>query len=322
MRPRGALISRRAAPLLLALAVAAPLLTAKTAAAFCRSTTCVIADEDCTIDRNGCVEDGFPLRWGTGCVTFAVEADGSPRWDIEFEQARQAARGAFTAWVSARCSDRSDHPSLGAVDLGAVECDVPQYNDKPPLPNANSIVFRDDEWPYGDDTTALALTTITFDSASGEILDADIEVNSASIALSVSDDFVRTDLQAILTHETGHLLGLAHSSESDATMSSGYDGTDLGFRVLASDDNAAICDAYPPGQDLNQCRGAQPRFGFSRVCAAPYENSGCQFGASGNSTAAYGLLLTGLLTWIGRRTAASRNRSGRGRHHRQARLAE
>jgi hypothetical protein len=307
--------SLRAVPLVTALTLLAPLLTAKSAAAFCRSTTCVTTEEDCTIDRDGCVVDGFPLRWGTGCVTFAVEADGSPRWDIEFSDAREAARNAFTAWVSARCSDRGDHPSLGAVDLGSVECEHPEYNDKPPLPNANSIVFRDDEWPYGDDTTALALTTITFDSATGEILDADIEVNSASIALSVSDVNVRTDLQAILTHETGHLLGLAHSSASDATMSAGYDGTDLGFRVLASDDTAAICEAYPPGQDLNQCRGAQPRFGFSRVCSAPYENSGCQVGVPRGSTAAGGLLLAGLLTWIARRTASVGHLSRSRRHH-------
>jgi hypothetical protein len=317
MRQRAAPTSLRAPALLLtlvtALALLAPLLTARSAAAYCRSTTCVTTEEDCSIDSDGCVEDGFELRWGTGCVTFAVESEGSPRWGIGFSEAREAARAAFTAWISAQCSDRGEHPSLGAVDLGPVECEHPEYNDKPPQPNANSIVFRDDEWPYGDDTTALALTTITFDSASGEILDADIEVNSATIGLSVSDIDVRTDLQAILTHETGHLLGLAHSPESDATMSSGYDGTDLGFRVLASDDHAAICDAYPPGRDLDQCRGAQPRFGFSRVCAAPYENSGCQFALSQTPTSGVGLLLAGLLTWITRRTSSPRSRSGR--HH-------
>lgn len=309
------------APLLTVFSLVTPLLIVNHAAAYCRSTTCDSNKEPCTVDRAGCVVDGTPLRWGTGCVTFAVEITGSPRWDIDFSDARDAARGAFNSWVSARCSDRGDHPSLAAVDLGAVECGQPEYNDKPPLPNANAIVFQDDEWPYGDDTTALALTTITFDSETGEILDADIEVNSASIPLSVGDDNVRTDLQAILTHETGHLLGLAHSSQPDATMSSGYDGTDLGFRILASDDQRAICEAYQPGEDLNQCRGAQPRFGFSRVCSEPYENSGCQFALPYGSVAWCGVLLAMLSLGAARKAARTRTQqpgsqqSSCGRHH-------
>jgi hypothetical protein len=274
--------------------------------AFCRSTTCVTAKEDCRVDRDGCVTDGIPLRWSSGCVTFAVHADGSPRWGITFADARKAAGDAFRTWVAARCSSLGDHPSLGAVDLGAVECDQPEYNDRPPLPNANAILFRDEEWPYGDDTTALALTTITFDSDTGDLLDADIEVNSANVALSVGDSNVSTDLQAILTHESGHLLGLAHSSDSAATMNSGYDGTDLGFRILDEDDEAAICEAYQPGADLDHCRGAQPHFGFSRVCGAPYEDSNCQLGAARGapvtrSPLTLGLVALSVLAWRTRR---------------------
>jgi hypothetical protein len=291
------------APSLAVLSLSIALLAANDAAAFCRSTTCDSTETSCDVDDDGCVLDGTPLRWGSGCVTFAVEAEGSPRWGIRFSDAHEAARQAFTTWVSARCSDRSDHPTLGAVDFGSVECGQPEYNDDPPLPNANAIIFRDDEWPYGDDTTALALTTITFDSESGEILDADIEVNSANIPLSVGDQNVRTDLQAILTHETGHLLGLAHSADREATMNSGYDGTDLGFRVLASDDERAICEAYQPGQDLDGCRGARPRFGFSRVCGEPYEKTGCQIGVPRGGSLGYGWLVLGLSFALARRSS-------------------
>lgn len=294
------------APVLVVLALSIAL-SANDAMAFCRSTTCVATEERCDVDDDGCVVDGTPLRWGTGCVTFAVESEGSARWGIEFADAHTAAREAFATWVSARCSDRGDHPSLGAVDFGAVECGQPEYNDDPPLPNANSIIFQDDEWPYGDDTTALALTTITFDSETGEILDADIEVNSATIPISVGDVNVNTDLQAILTHETGHLLGLAHSADREATMSSGYDGTDLGFRVLASDDERAICEAYRPGEDLNHCRGAQPRFGFSRVCGEPYEKSGCQLSVPGGSMPTSGWLMLGLSLVLVRRSRSRRH---------------
>jgi len=274
------------------------------ALAYCQSTTCVPAQEDCNIDQRGCVLSGAPLRWISSCVTFAVEAEGSPKWGISFEEAEHSVKAAFSTWVAARCSDVGDHPSLGVVSMGSVECEDPEYNDDPPLPNANAIVFRDEFWPYGDEDRTFALTTLTFDASSGEILDADIEVNSFAVALSTSDVQVRNDLQSIVTHETGHLLGLAHSSDSNATMNAGYDGADLGFRNLAFDDQQGICATYQPGQQLNRCVGAQPRFGFSRVCGAPYENSGCALSSRPRTSGALATILIAVLFVFRRLTRA------------------
>jgi hypothetical protein len=249
------------------------------ASAFCRTTTCDPASEDCDRDRNGCITTGLPLFWPDLCVTFGVQQDGSARSNISFADANRIATEAFRAWVSADCG-KGEHPSLGVVPLGEVVCDRVEFNNDPPLPNANIIMFRDDDWPYSGSSTTIALTTLTFDVATGEILDADIEVNSADMDLSIGDNDVTSDLQSILTHETGHFLGLAHSREPTATMNANYDRADIGFRSLSGDDERGICSVYPAGLDLNECRGAQPRYGFSRYCATPYEDSGCGIGIS------------------------------------------
>lgn len=258
-----------------ALLLLATLLWSGSAGAYCRATTCRPAIESCREDEDECITSGTPLQWFGGCVTFAVDREGSPLRNISYEQAQHAASEAFRAWVLARCNDRGEHPSLGALSLGWVECDAPEYNDKQPQPNANAIVFREDDWPYPGDNATLALTTLTFDLGSGNILDADIEVNSYQVGLTTERSNVGSDLQSILTHEVGHLLGLAHSADPEATMSASYNESDIALRTLSRDDELGICAIYPPGRDLDQCRGVQPRFGFSHYCAVPYDEPGC-----------------------------------------------
>lgn len=254
---------------------------------FCRTNTCDQTQPGgCPVDNLGCPVrgSGFELRWPDVCVTFGVQKLGSPRRNITFAQAEDAAIRAFQTWISAPCKNGT--PSIGVVALGEIECDKVEYNypepgeDFPPGPNANIIMFRDDGWPYLDDPTddreTLALTTITFLSESGDIVDADIEINSANVALSVGDDNITNDLQAILTHEAGHFFGLSHSKVSNATMNKMYNvnAGDSTFRTLSPDDRDGICAIYPPGDAVvGDCRGEGPRFGFSRYCHTPVEAS-------------------------------------------------
>ena len=70
-------------------------------------------------------------------------------------------------------------------DEGPVECDQVQYNQD--QPNQHVIIFRDDVWPYDDSNNTLALTTVTFDPDTGELYDADMEINSTeNVPLTVS----------------------------------------------------------------------------------------------------------------------------------------
>jgi MYXO-CTERM domain-containing protein len=257
-----------------------------TASAYCRTTTCDSQIENCAIDPvTRCPLTGNVLYWPDACVTFGVHQAGSPLRRISYDTAQRVARNAFQSWLSVDCG-AGQMPSIGAVYLGSVECDQVQYNypdvgeQFAPGPNANIIVFRDSFWPYResiqDERITLALTTITYLKETGEIVDADIEINSANVVLSTSETNVTNDLQAILTHEFGHFLGFAHSNVPNSVMHRTYNVTtnDGTLRRLSQDDRLAVCDAYRPGEiEVADCRGAGPRFGFSRECYTPGQAS-------------------------------------------------
>jgi hypothetical protein len=232
---------------------------------YCRTTTCAPPTgwpkgkecepagwaEECS--RKGSWD--VPLWWRTGCVGYGVEQSGSAR--VSYEDAQRAAAAAFAAWTSASCSDgngnSSDdvHPSIDVRDVGALDCDHAAWN--PEGPNQHVIAFHDDVWPHADGAGTLAQTLVTYDPRTGEILDADIEVNEANYDIRVLTAGEPTagayDLQVVLTHEAGHLFGLAHSSNHGAVMYPSGDQGVLGLnkRSLARPDTDGICAVYPPG---------------------------------------------------------------------------
>src|SRR5262249_32114894 len=144
--------------------------------------------------------------------------------------------------------------------------------------NANLVVFRDDAWPHNPGSgngDIIALTTVTYDLDSAAILDADIEINSAQFRFGDG----HTDLQAVLTHEVGHFLGLAHSQKPDVTMGKTYWGPEQS--QLQSDDVAGFCAIYPVGrQSAGEC-SYLPRHGFAESCKAEQTHGGCTL--SGNA---------------------------------------
>jgi hypothetical protein len=93
---------------------------------------------------------------------------------------------------------------------------------------------------------------ITFISSFGSRLyDADIVFNAAH-PFSTRGDPARFDVQAIATHEVGHLLGLENTGLMRATMAPFAIPGDLGMRTLESDDRIAASVVYPvPEQHTN-----------------------------------------------------------------------
>lgn len=252
------------------------------ARAFCRSRTCDPTDpkQHCELVDN-CVVSGHVLYWRASCTIFDVQADGSPRRGIDADTVADAVERAFAPWLAASCG--SGHPAMRVGTFGPVACDEVE-NPDPKRPNqynradekgANVVMFRDDVWPYPGSLDAFGLTTVTFNRDSGEILDADIELNSADFDIAI--DGSGTDLESILTHEVGHFLGLAHAATADrtATMRTFWDGSGTDLRTLSPDDEAGICDVYPPGRRApSDC---EPLHGFASECHVPADkpDSGC-----------------------------------------------
>jgi hypothetical protein len=258
----------RSALLLGALPALVISLTAANAGAYCRTTTCDINDPtvDCHVDADGCAVTGAYLYWKEGCLSFSVQKDGSPKRGITYDTFDKAIQLAFTQWVNAPCVGGTPSFKLWDFDatFGPSTCGEPEYNRK--AANANIWMFRDDDWPYPGVSATLALTTVSFEIATGRILDADVEVNSFAIDITTSTTNPRADLQSIATHEAGHFLGLAHSDDPTATMYAAYQPGNLGFRTLRQDDQEAICKAYPVNRTFPACSSPVPVRGFSQLC--------------------------------------------------------
>ena len=189
--------------------------------------------------------------------------------------------------------------------------------------NQNIVIFRNetpgdelDRWLHT--LGALAITTVTFESSGGRLLDADIEINDVSFEFTTCDleeasCVVRYDLENTLAHELGHVLGLDHPPSGDpgavdATMFASASEGQIVKRDLGADDIDGICTVYPqndevPGECYGVGRPALSRVQFSQsLCAGVGVDAG-----SGPWTAL--LVLGAVLGW---RTERSETRRRRG----------
>jgi hypothetical protein len=235
-----------AAAVLVMLAAAMP----ARADAFCRKTTCDEKKSDCAIDEKRCSTVGEPLRWKQMPLVYRFSARGSGL--LVREEARAAIREAFHRWSDTVCSDgrRTSLRFVEGEDLAEDKPLVAKSRGSEPF----GIYFRDLGWPYDGVDETLAQTNQSFGSKSGFIEYADIEVNTGARRFSANDAATGVDLQAVVTHEVGHYIGLAHSVEPDSIMASGYceldsercDKGKVAARRLAADDISAVCTLFPP----------------------------------------------------------------------------
>ena len=211
------------------------------AQAFCRSTTCNPKTDNCQLDEIGCKQVGQPLWWRSSCVGLSLNDRITGNFDRD---ALDAALGrALRRWSNLSCGDGTASFSFGRQ--GTVSCGVGQSKEGP---NANVLFFRDDGWPYPGQYDTLGYTTVHFIVSTGEIIGADIEINTGKNYITVGDDNVQNDFESIITHELGHALGLSHSHDDEAAMRPSYDLGDTSMRLLGQDDVSGACDIYPPGR--------------------------------------------------------------------------
>jgi reprolysin-like metallo-peptidase family M12B len=255
---------------------------------------------------------GSRLHWSGACAFISVDAAGTRQLTLDAET--KAIQAAMDAW--------NDQPACSYMRymMAASERLEVGYDGK------NTIKFRDDRWcrpglNCPDDCAKLsqpsqcpiykggatAITTLFFVERQGApddgtILDADTEINAVNFAMAVGCETqcltmatrgVVEDLQNTMTHEFGHMLGLAHTCDdiddpyvassapkddqgqpipccnaecdfgllpakvTDATMYNFQDAMETKKRTLSQDDINAVCAVYPSASDPHVCAPVQ-----------------------------------------------------------------
>ena len=226
-------------------------------------------------------------------MDLSVHAEGSVLRGISGEETLAAAELALDTWTDVRCDDQ--RPSL---DRGLVELGDESFEFNRDRPNVNVIRFVDSGWPGQKE--ALAKTILNLNLDTGEILDADILLNSETFSFALEPASNEVDLVAVLTHEVGHLLGFDHSAVPGATMQPDARGFATAELLdLEPDDRAAMCAAYPP----------KPEAPPSRIHAdSADDEGGCSIGHERRRGVEAGVatLLAGVCALARRRTKRTR----------------
>jgi hypothetical protein len=224
---------------------------------------------------------GVPVWWRSPSVTMAIYL-GAPPPNMTADEYWNASQLAAQAWSHSDIACTSLTISMSRNEAATADA---------VFDRKNVLVFRQDNWCQQADPTdpspppcypanAMAVTTLVKNKTTGEIVDADMEINAvnfawADLVANPAEAKGRTaDFQNTLTHELGHVVGLAHNcylpndgptpltdntgnpeidcrdsnvpaSVTDATMYPVVATSDTERRTLSPDDAQAVCDIYP-----------------------------------------------------------------------------
>jgi hypothetical protein len=274
---------RRAVPLLLAAAA----LGAPPASAFVRTLSTLNSPDG----------GKHYLWWPTREVDYRIQSDCAPinpavtaagEQGTFGQLCRDAIGRSFQAWQTAG-ADAGSVPCTDLTLRSIGETSVREIGYDAKNPDEGNLVFFQPQncqgtVPFGDPcwqddscdakyacfsggTEAFAITTTTYRASDGMLLDADIEVNAApapdgyNYSAETGGPLPGTvDIQNVLTHEVGHLLGLAHNCGiagappctpelALGTMYASASPGETQKRTLKADDIAGVCHIYPAGED-------------------------------------------------------------------------
>lgn len=193
------------------------------------------------------------VAWASNQVGFSMSESNLPT-GVTKQQMEQALTDSLAAWLEPECS--------------AIEPIFYGWSDEEPLPRdgKNTIAWVTDWAERGFPELTPGNTDMQYHGHDGswDIAEADVYLDAAGYDWTTVEG-EDTSVQAVLTHELGHALGLLHTCEPDGadtaldckdasaaveatTMFPFYDAAESS---LTEDDVAGLCYLYPTGEDCN-----------------------------------------------------------------------
>ena len=189
---------------------------------------------------------GATLRWLRQPARYFVTDRGVP--GVSASDLDAALLRAFNAWHGVATAD--------------IRFERVGFTGAPPFePDGISVIGFERR---ADLERTLGATTYTYDTRTGELLEADIFLNSNfDWSVAPGGESGRFDVESIALHEIGHFVGLGHSAIGETELRAGGGrrvigaeavmfpiafsaGSVLG-RTLRADDIAGVSDIYPTG---------------------------------------------------------------------------
>lgn len=176
--------------------------------------------------------NGATLHWAQPEVEFVLNADG--RHELDDDEVEDAVIRSLDEF-------RVDGNHLSFEYMGTTNTRRVEYSD------GENVIFFEDDWDrIGADETLLALSFV-FSQDDGEIIAADVAFNVEHHEWNTDggdDQTGANDFYNALSHEMGHVTGLAHSEFDDATMAPSTQPGETRKRTLHQDDIDGLLDLY------------------------------------------------------------------------------
>lgn len=181
---------------------------------------------------------GPGFRWTELPVRYVIHEAGSA--DVLDGSDHAAVELAFARWQAIEASSVAFERDTAADDA-RTDYDADDIH----------LVIWDEDGSSGlfpPGSGVLALTPILATLSDGRILDADIVLNGAfTFTTDPAQHPARFDVQSVVTHEAGHMLGFDHAGGPLATLYSAIPAGTVHTRALTRDEVAAASTVYPAG---------------------------------------------------------------------------
>ncbi len=184
--------------------------------------------------------EGNYLRWDSSDIP--VDYKISNWWLPDATEPVGAIYAGFNTWQNVSTATCSFNYQGTTTDVLPAEVD-----------GVNMVAWDADAFVGGKEYDSIGVTCVWYELDPYHIVEADIALN-VGLQWTTTGGANKYDIQGVVTHEVGHLLGLAHSEVLTATMIAGptfYEthtvGDEASLRTLDPDDIAGISVLYPPG---------------------------------------------------------------------------